>query len=136
MGSAARREDHCVAELCKKDRGCSEAEKVALVDARGRIGARILPRCKALAPRGQVELTCSPLCHPILPLLVDTDSARRAMPSVALPARFAHPEDAREQIVRGLATAEAAFGARPEGMWPSEGSVSPEVIDLLGSCGA
>ncbi|MFL5435585.1 MAG: glycoside hydrolase [Myxococcales bacterium] len=135
MGFAARREDPFVAEVCRKDRGFSEEEKLGLVAAQRRIGARILPRWKALAARGQVELTCSPLNHPILPLLVDTDSARRAMPSVALPARFAHPEDAREQIVRGLARAETAFGARPEGMWPSEGSVSPEVIDLLGSCG-
>jgi len=75
------------------------------------------------------------LNHPILPLLVDSDSARRAMPDVALPPRFAHPEDAREQISRGLAVAERVFGVRPEGMWPSEGSVSPEVIDLLASCG-
>jgi alpha-amylase/alpha-mannosidase (GH57 family) len=135
MGFAARREDPFVAELCAKDRGFSEAEKLELVAAQRRVGAGILPRWKALAVRGQVELTCSPLNHPILPLLVDTDCARRAMPSVALPARFAHPEDAREQILRGLAQAEASFGARPEGMWPSEGSVSPEVIDLLGTCG-
>jgi alpha-amylase/alpha-mannosidase (GH57 family) len=135
MGFAARREEPLVLELSGKERGFSEDEKVELIAAQRRIGARILPRWKALAARGQVELTCSPLNHPILPLLVDSDSARRAMPDVALPPRFAHPEDAREQIVRGLATAEAVLGARPEGMWPSEGSVSPEVIDLLASCG-
>jgi len=135
MGFAARREEPFVKALAGKERGFSEDEKVELIAAQRRIGARILPRWKALASRGQVELTCSPLNHPILPLLVDTDSARRAMPDVALPPRFAHPEDAREQIVRGLAVAERMFGARPEGMWPSEGSVSPEVIDLLASCG-
>ena len=57
------------------------------------------------------------------------------MPGMALPPRFSHPEDAREQVARGLGVANRVFGTRPEGMWPSEGSVSPEVIDLLSSCG-
>src|SRR5207302_7888918 len=51
-----------------------------------------------------------------------------------LPPRFAWPQDAREQIVRGLDKAQAAFGARPQGMWPSEGSVSPAAIALLEAC--
>src|SRR4051812_14934010 len=135
MGFAARREEPFVADVCRKDRGFSEEEKIELLAAQRRIGARILPRGRVLARRGQVELTCSPLHPPTLPLLVDTDCARRAMPEVALPRRFSHPEDAREQIARGLAKAENVFGVRPEGMWPSEGSVSPEVIDLLSSCG-
>src|SRR4051812_20605992 len=135
MGFAARREEPVVKELAAKERGFSEDEKVELIAAQRRVGARIVPRWKALAARGQVEITCSPLNHPILPLLVDSDSARRAMPGVSLPPRFSHPEDAREQIARGLLVAERVFGARPEGMWPSEGSVSPEVIDLLASCG-
>ena len=135
MGFAARREEPFVAELAGKERGFSEDEKIELIATQRRIGARILPRWKALAARGQVEITCSPLNHPILPLLVDTDSARRAMPGMALPPRFSHPEDAREQVARGLGVANRVFGTRPEGMWPSEGSVSPEVIDLLSSCG-
>ena len=57
------------------------------------------------------------------------------MPSVALPPRFSYPQDAREQVTRGLETTTATFGRTPEGMWPSEGSVSPEVIDLLAACG-
>src|SRR5919204_26721 len=50
------------------------------------------------------------------------------------PAEELTPED-REQVTRGLAVARAAFGRAPEGMWPSEGSVSPEAIDLLAACG-
>src|SRR5437868_14337957 len=73
--------------------------------------------------------------HPILPLLVGSDSARRAMPDAALPPRFHFPEDAREQIRRGLSRAERDFGARPTGMWPSEGAVSPEVLQILASEG-
>ena len=135
MGFAARREEPLVAALVARERGFSHDEKLSLLEAQRRIAARIVPRWTLLAQRGQVELTCSPLYHPILPLLVDSDSARRAMPDATLPARFAWPQDARAQIDRGLALAEKTFGARPVGMWPSEGSVSPEVVELLGACG-
>src|SRR5262249_31900584 len=44
--------------------------------------------------------------------------------------RFHHPEDAREQIRRGLDLHQQVFGVRPRGMWPSEGSVSNEVMTI------
>jgi alpha-amylase/alpha-mannosidase (GH57 family) len=134
MGFAARREP-LVAELVQKERGFTESEKTQLLDLSRQIAARVVPRWRALAEQGRVEITCSPLYHPILPLLVDSDSARRAMPDATLPPRFQYPEDAREQVVRGLARAQKDFGARPVGMWPSEGSVSPEVIEILGAAG-
>jgi alpha-amylase/alpha-mannosidase (GH57 family) len=135
MGFAARREEGLVAGLVAKERGFSENEKVALLDLSRRIAQRVVPRWKALAEAGAVEITCSPLYHPILPLLVDSDCARRAMPDATLPPRFQFPEDAAEQVARGLSRAEQDFGARPVGMWPSEGSVSPEVVELLGKAG-
>ena len=135
MGFAARREEARVAELVTKERGFSEEEKVWVLDAQRRIAARIVPRWRALAERGQVEITCSPFFHPILPLVIDSESARRAMPTVALPPRFSYPQDAREQVMRGLDKARSVFGQAPHGMWPSEGSVSPEVMDLFAACG-
>jgi len=135
MGFTARREEPLVAELVAKERGFSESEKLALLDLSRAMARKVIPRWKALAARGIVEITCSPLYHPILPLLVDSDCARRAMPDAALPPRFQHPDDAREQVRRGLTRAEHDFGLRPLGMWPSEGSVSPEVIELLGEEG-
>ncbi|HWE24752.1 MAG TPA: glycoside hydrolase family 57 protein [Myxococcales bacterium] len=135
MGFAARREEPRVAELVVKERNYTEEEKLFVLDAQRRVAARIVPRWRALLERGQVEITCSPLYHPILPLVIDTDVARRAIPAAALPPRFSYPQDAWEQVTRGLETARTAFGRTPEGMWPSEGSVSPEVIDLLAACG-
>jgi len=135
MGFAARREEPRIGELVAKERGYTEEEKVAAVDAQRRIASRIVPRWRALLERGQVEITCSPFYHPILPLVVDSDSARRAMPTVALPPRFSYPQDAREQVLRALEHTRATFGQAPHGMWPSEGSVSPEVIDLLAASG-
>ena len=135
MGFAARREEPLLAELVQKQQLFTEAEKLQLLDLSRKIARNVVPRWKALAERGLVEISCSPLFHPILPLLVDTDSARRAMPDVQLPPRFQYPEDARAQIRRGLDRAQRDFGQRPAGMWPSEGSVSPEVLDLLGQEG-
>jgi len=135
MGFTARREEPRISELVAKERGYTEEEKIAAVDAQRRIASRIVPRWRELAERGQVEITCSPFYHPILPLIVDSDSARRAMPAASLPPRFSHPQDAREQVLRGIERARVEFGQAPHGMWPSEGSVSPEVIDLLAACG-
>jgi alpha-amylase/alpha-mannosidase (GH57 family) len=135
MGFAARREHPLVAELVRKERGFTEAEKAQLLDVSRKIARGIVARWRSLLQRGSVELSCSPMFHPILPLLVDSDSARRAMPDAALPPRFQHPQDAREQVRRGLARAERDFGVRPVGMWPSEGAVSPEAMQLLGAEG-
>ena len=52
-----------------------------------------------------------------------------------MPRRFRHPEDAREQLRRAVACHERLFGARPTGLWPSEGSVSDEMIPLAVGAG-
>ncbi|MFN8588245.1 MAG: glycoside hydrolase family 57 protein [Candidatus Eisenbacteria bacterium] len=111
-------------------------EREALLRLHAEILDRVMPAYLALAARGQIELTCSPAYHPILPLLVDVKTARRARPDQPSPTEdFAAPEDAAWHIARGLELAEAAFGARPVGMWPSEGSVSPEAAELLAAAG-
>jgi alpha-amylase/alpha-mannosidase (GH57 family) len=57
-------------------------------------------------------------------------------PGLALPQnRFRYPDDAREQIRRGLDLHERVFGLRPRGLWPSEGSVSEEVFGIAQSLG-
>ncbi|MBI1797928.1 MAG: glycoside hydrolase [Candidatus Eisenbacteria bacterium] len=101
-----------------------------------RLVAEVLPAYRALAESGRVEIATSPYDHPILPLLVDNAIARRARPDLALPAqRFAAPEDAQWQVTLALDRHASAFGRRPAGMWPSEGSVSPEVVAIAAACG-
>lgn len=81
--------------------------------------------------RGQIELSTSPFYHPILPLLCDSDVAAESHPGIKLPAcRFRHPEDARAQIIAAAKYHERVFGRRPRGLWPSEGSVSDEVLRM------
>jgi alpha-amylase/alpha-mannosidase (GH57 family) len=99
--------------------------------------AAVIPAYRALADRGQVELSESAYYHPILPLLVDLRGARRARPEIQLPTEpFSAPEDAEQQIRRAFERHERAFGAPPAGMWPPEGSVSPEAAELAVRAGA
>ena len=49
--------------------------------------------------------------------------------------RFRHPEDSRAQLQRGLNLHQEVFGIRPQGVWPSEGSVSEEVLGIAQSLG-
>ena len=125
MGFGAYAEEPAVAALRRKGRDFTAEDTVELVAAQGRILARIVPRWRALAERGQVELCTTPYYHPILPLVCDTDAARRALPGLPLPPRFAHPEDARWQVRAARESHQARFGSPPAGMWPAEGAVSP-----------
>jgi len=57
------------------------------------------------------------------------------MPQAKLPERFSYPQDARRQVTEALGYMEKAVGAKPAGMWPSEGSVSRETVEILGGEG-
>lgn len=135
MGFAAEKKNEGIGELKKKERSYSEDDKAYLISIQRKIAGEIIPLYRNLQDRGQIEISVSPFYHPILPLLCDTDLARRAHPGVPLPPRFSHPDDARVQIEKGIAFCEKIFGKRPQGMWPSEGSVSPEVALLMAEAG-
>lgn len=133
---AFRENDPFLNMLVEKGRDYTEDEKRMLIEKQMEIMRRIIPAYRDMAKTGQVELSLSPFYHPITPLLCDTDTARVAMPGVILPRRrFAFPEDARRQIEMGIDYFENTFHHKPAGMWPSEGSVSEEVLRLISSFG-
>jgi alpha-amylase/alpha-mannosidase (GH57 family) len=134
-GFRVRKEKEVLRELIKKGRGFTEAEKASLLKIQAEVIQRVIPLYRSARSRGQVEITTSPFYHPILPLLMDWSFASRAMPKVALPGAFSHPEDAEAQIQKAVALYENTFGDRPRGLWPSEGSVCPEMIPLLRRAG-
>jgi alpha-amylase/alpha-mannosidase (GH57 family) len=107
-----------------------------LVHKQREILAKILPKYRELQERGQIEITFSPYFHPIMPLMCDQAAARVALPHIQLPKeRFSHSEDAEIQVREGLKLYQKVFGRMPEGLWPSEGSVSEQVVPLLAKCG-
>ncbi|QOX77639.1 glycoside hydrolase [Trichlorobacter lovleyi] len=135
-GEAARRRFPVFRELLAKGQGYTAEDRALLFTTQRKLLNEIVPLYKRLHASGQVELSVTPYFHPILPLLCDTQLAREAMPRVTLPReRFRHPEDARAHICHGLRYFQEVFGITPRGMWPSEGSVSDEALQLIRECG-
>ena len=135
FGFGALEDDPGLSALMKKGSHFSEGDCQYVLEAQRRVMDGLAPRWRKLAERGQVELSTTPYYHPILPLVCDSDSARRALPNLPLPPRFAWPEDARWHVREALASHGRHFGARPVGMWPAEGSVSPEAVEVLATEG-
>jgi alpha-amylase/alpha-mannosidase (GH57 family) len=119
----------------RKGKGFTEAEKLGVLEVHADLLRLVIPQYRTLQEAGQIELTTTPFYHPILPLLCDTEVAREAMFNIQLPERFVHPEDAREQLRKAVEYHRELFGAAPAGMWPSEGSVSPQVAQLIAEAG-
>jgi alpha-amylase/alpha-mannosidase (GH57 family) len=120
-----------VKRLVKKERGYSESDKAIVRKKEIQLFNVTLEEYRKAAERGQIEISTSPFYHPILPLLCDTAVAQDSHPGVSLPRqRFRHPEDARDQLRGAVALHERVFGCRPQGLWPSEGSVSDDVLRL------
>jgi alpha-amylase/alpha-mannosidase (GH57 family) len=121
--------------ILQKGKGFTEAEKLGVLAAQADLLGKVIPQYRALQESGQIELTTTPFYHPILPLLCDTEVAREALLNIQLPERFLHPEDARAQILKAVRFHQELFGVPPAGMWPSEGSVSPQVAQLIAEAG-
>lgn len=121
-----------VRSMVKQDRGFSKVQKERLLEIHQKYISDVIDRYHQLWKSGQIELSVSPYAHPILPLLMDSEVARICMPGLQLPRyRFRHPGEARRQVDEGLNTVRQQFGWEVQGMWPSEGSVSEEVVNLL-----
>ncbi|MGE0703260.1 MAG: hypothetical protein AB7P22_04905 [Vicinamibacterales bacterium] len=128
--------DPRIRALVDKGRDYTEDDKSTLRHVELALLKAVIPTYRELAEAGQIELSTSPFYHPILPLLCDTDIYHRTHPDAPNPRRrFAHPEDAREQLQRAVACHERFFGGRPAGVWPSEGSVSGAMVPLVAEAG-
>ncbi|MBI3404164.1 MAG: hypothetical protein HY046_01750 [Acidobacteria bacterium] len=128
--------DPAVAELSRKGANFTEMDKETLRRKQLELLARVLPEYRAAAERGQVELSTTPFYHPILPLICDSEIARISNPHTPLPQpKFSYPEDAREQLTRARDYHQRVFGRAPAGLWPSEGSVSDQALEMAAELG-
>jgi alpha-amylase/alpha-mannosidase (GH57 family) len=129
-------QDPEVAALIQKGRNYSLDDQRFVILHQRELLAKVLPAHAEAAQRGAIEISTSPFYHPILPLVCDTNMGAVSTPGLPLPQhRFRHPEDAREQLQRGLDLHQRVFGIRPQGVWPSEGSVSEEVLAIAQGLG-
>ncbi|RLC49082.1 MAG: hypothetical protein DRH57_00745, partial [Candidatus Cloacimonadota bacterium] len=134
LGFTARKEPY-IQGLFDKGGQFTEDEKLYLLKYHFTVMGKTLSLYKKLYNENKIELCTSPFYHPILPLLIDTDCAKRALPDISLPKhRFNFPMDAELQIKKGVDYFTKIIGKEPSGFWPSEGSVSPEIAELLTKC--
>src|ERR1022692_1489295 len=129
-------QDKDIAALIKKERNYSLDDQKFVIASERELLAKVLPAYADAAQKGSIEISATPFYHPILPLVCDTNVGAVSSPGLPLPQnRFRHPEDAREQLVRALDLHQQVFGVRPQGVWPSEGSVSEEALAIAHSLG-
>ncbi len=106
-----------IQELVRKGRNFSLEDQQLVIARQKELLAHVLPAYATAQRCGAIEISTSPFYHPILPLLCDTDAGALSHPGLTLPSRrFRHPEDARQQIARGLDLHEEVFGVRPKGI--------------------
>jgi alpha-amylase/alpha-mannosidase (GH57 family) len=137
-GESVRRENEVVARLMTKGAQFTFEERMELFKLIGELIAGIIPRYRALSERGQVELSTTPYNHPILPLLLDFNTARESEPDAPLPGTSNYPgglRRAQAHLNKAVESHTRNFGSKAHGMWPSEGSLSRATVKLLGEHG-
>jgi len=130
MGESVRREHVWLAALLEKGAGYTYDERRRLLALIGTELSNLVPRYRALAARGQIEISTTPYAHPLGPLLLDFNAAREALPELPLPVSAGYlGGDVRfaEHCTLAHAAHRARFGRPPCGAWPAEGAISARV---------
>lgn len=133
-GASVRKQDKRIDYLMQKQRGFTQADQRLLIESMADSLQGIIPRYRRLMELGQIEISMTPYGHPIVPLLIDFDSMRDALPRAPAPSYKAYPggyERACWHMEHGLDVFENHFGRKPQGVWLSEGAVSSAAIGLL-----
>src|SRR5579872_7608961 len=130
-----QRHDRAIAGLIQKGGNFSLDDQTLVAEKERELLRKVLPVYATAAARGQIEISATPYYHPILPLLCDSSIAAVSHPNVPLPTRFAYPEDARRQLTTAREYVESRFQRPPDGLWPSEGSVSDEALEIAAEIG-
>ncbi|PSB25924.1 glycoside hydrolase [Stenomitos frigidus] len=125
-------DDPEIARWLEQGKGFTLADRQRIYAKQREILSRILPQHRRMQDSGQLEVITSPYTHPILPLLADTDAGRVAVPNMILPQqRFQWAEDIPRHLQKAWAMYLERFGRSPRGLWPSEQSVSPAVLNPI-----
>lgn len=133
-GETLRRGSPVIARLMAKGRGFDRADRAALLGCIGEALTGLLPRYRALADAGRIEISTTPYQHPIAPLLLDFQAAWDGQPNAPLPVSPGYPggaERVRSQLRAALESHQRHFSRHPQGTWPAEGGISPAFAQLL-----
>jgi len=131
-GNYLRENNHYIKTLFEKGKDFTQAEKEKLINVLLNFLKEIIPYYKKLEREGKIEITTTPYYHPILPLLLNIESARESKPDISLPKITANfKEDAVYHVKSALDEYQSIFDKKPNGLWPAEGSLSNQTLDLF-----
>ncbi len=123
-------------QLAEKGSGFTLQDREKIIEYQLEIIRQIIPTYKKYMEDGRIEITTSPLYHPILPILLDIKCAHRNIPNPeVLPSNLRMSKDAIAQTKLALDKMEEIFGRRPKGIWPPEHCVSAKTLDVLADLG-
>ncbi|MDK2986728.1 MAG: hypothetical protein PWQ96_2372 [Clostridia bacterium] len=121
-----------IQEMLKKGRNFTEYEKQQILDLQINVLGEVKELYRALQQNKKIEISTTPFYHPILPLLINSDIARKCMSDAALPVpAFKYEEDARWHVEEAINYHYQTFNKKPRGVWPAEGAVSDAALKLL-----
>ncbi len=125
-------DDPEIEQWLKQGKNFTLSDRQRIFSKQRQIISRIIPQHRKMQDEGQIEVTTSPYTHPILPLLADTNSGSIAVPDMVLPEhRFRWTEDIPRHLRKAWDMYLERFGRTPRGLWPSEQSVSPEILPFI-----
>lgn len=138
LGETVRRSSETAARLLSVGDGFTARDRRTLFELVGEVVGGIVPRYRRLEEAGRIELSTTPACHPLAPLLVNLRCAREPNPEIRLPVAREYPGGAARvqgQLHAALRSHRERFGAAAAGVWPAEGAVSAPLVAMLGEAG-
>ncbi len=137
-GETVRRSSPLIQSLMQKGSGFTWEDRYNLLVFLGDLVGGILPRYRALAEEGRIEISTTPYEHPLAPLLLDFRSARDGVPDAPLPQCAQYPggtDRVQWHLQRAISSHREHFGQTAAGLWPAEGGISPDFVKLVDQAG-
>jgi len=122
LGNESKK-DPFIQHLITKEQNYTEGEKKVLLDYQVEIIKDIVPQLHRNLSIGNICCSFSPYYHPILPLL---SSGSDIISDIS----YNNKESAEWHLTEGKRYISETLGIETQGSWPSEGSLSDEILDM------
>ncbi len=135
-GNYLKRNNTVVQKLLQKETNYTSNDKKALLTSLQEFVSGIWDFYKILLQTQQISITTTPFYHPILPLLLDMQNAKKANGNANIPPNaFPLKADAKTHIQKAKQLYKKTFAEDVCGFWPAEGAVDEKSVALLSSFG-
>jgi len=124
------KEDKNLKELILKRKNYTEEDKHYIIKKQYEAISQIFPLYKKLFLEKRIELSITPYHHPIMPLIYDTNILDEFPHLKKPPSPYQAASDCLWHLQKAKEIFEKIFKKIPLGSWPSEGSISKEVVSL------